>query len=255
MKKLVILATVLFLFAAGTADGATVGNCLSEDFSGTPGADLTTKGWPHYSGDTLLLTGNTIDLGNSGDWQESGSYGSYRKALSSATGSLTLGQQYIIQGSFEFASTPPANEWWRVTDSFDEGTLIGLGMDFQMNGTATSTLSSVIGGAGFGGSSQYDIGLLSTNTLYDARIVITEGGVVDTDDTISWEWKARSSSTWNVVATRTGSFVSQDTAMIDHSGGYNGFIDTISVDVIPEPATLALLLLGGLAMLRRRGKS
>ncbi len=68
------------------------------------------------------------------------------------------------------------------------------------------------------------------------------------DGTANWQ----SFSLDLTAAGVTGSNITLTVAIDNDSGSENFFIDNVSFDGVPEPASLALLSLGGLAMLRRR---
>ena len=77
-RMLILIAAVLL--SAGTA-GAAVFTLLEEDFSGTPGDNLTTKGWMNNSAGSgaIQLQSTEIDEGNSGATISGEDYVNYKK--------------------------------------------------------------------------------------------------------------------------------------------------------------------------------
>ena len=175
----------------------------------------------------ITLNATSIDVGDSGDFAPGLSTG-YTKAVSVSDSGIPLGGQLIAQGSFSFAQASNPDNWFRIVSVYDTGTLIGPGVDFQWQNDGDVTASAT-GGAGFRRASQ-NVGPLSTNTLYDVRLVITEGGTGDEDDTISYEYKARSSDKWNVIGSDTGDFQGIDTYSMD-GDNFSGLVDSVSLTV------------------------
>ena len=253
-----VLTTAMFI-VVGCTDATVPAVLLSEDFSGTAGADLTTKGWSHASGAPIVLSTTTIDEGNSGDPVAVGSYTSYAKALSSPVNSLADGDQLIVTASFTFSRAHPTPDkgWFRPVSFYETGETMGPSMHIHIEeerGGGVHVDFAGNGGVDFSSGELFciDAGNLQINTLYDMRVMIAGGTPWDT---ISYWWKPRSNGTWNhLYSTTPGTYTLNpiDRAGIDGNSRFNGLIDTISVTLTPEPATLALLLLGGLAMLRRR---
>lgn len=192
---------------------------LEEDFSGTPGADLTTKGWNKIH-NTYQLSSTTIDVGNSGVQPFSG-YTNYTKEA--VVSSLGENEKLILEWSFEFGST--GDGWQRVGLNLANSTRsYGHSWNTQEDNGGYQT------GGTYTGGSQFHVGVLP-DTLTDYRIVLT-------DTTISNEWKPRSSSTWNIIAVNTGSFDAIDEVSID-SVNDNFNIDTISLklkSLTPQPS-------------------
>ena len=209
------------------ADTVNANVLLYEDFSGVPGDDLTSKGWDHQGGAPIALNRNVIDVGYSGDFSPSLSAG-YSKSVSVSDDRIPLGGQLIAQGSFAFDQGSNHDDYLRIVHVYDSGTLRGPGVVFHWQ-DGGDIMADTTGGAGFGTASQ-NVGPLSVNTLYDVRLVISEGGTGDEDDTISYEYKARSSDTWNVIGSNSGDFQGVDTFSMD-GRNYVGLIDTVSLTV------------------------
>ena len=191
---------------SGTENIVTV---LEEDFSGTPGTDLTTRGWTKIS-NTYQFSSTTIDVGNSGAQPFSG-YTNYTKKA--AVNSLGGDDKLILEWSFEFGST--GDGWQRVGLNLANSTRsYGHSWNTQEGNGGYQT------GGTYTGGGQFNVGV-PQDTLTDYRMVLT-------DTTISHEWKPRSSGTWNVIAANTGSFGAIDEVFID-SDNDNFNIDTISL--------------------------
>lgn len=121
--------------------------------------------------------------------------------------------------------------------NFSGGTL-GFGFDVKSGGTINIS-GGVIDGTDFDVDSTGTVNLTGTAFFLDG-IAIGSGTVADRD----------------AILTGTlldGSAISLDLASANASGvGYFHTDSTLTVSVIPEPGSLALLGLGGLALLRRR---
>ena len=76
-----------------------------------------------------------------------------------------------------------------------------------------------------------------------------------------WQWSMDGGSSWTLGRDTLGTGTSNNASnWLGFSNGYcaagfqynTAYIDDIVVDIIPEPMTLSLLGLGGLALIRRR---
>ena len=198
---------------------------LEEDFSGTPGADLTTKGW-NKKLNTIQLHSTNIDEGNSGRLA-TGNYARYTQAFDSNIASLDASEELIIEWSVQYDSV--ADGWVRVGVNKTNSTL-GYGQTYNTQDVAIGHTS----GSDYGANGNFPVSL-SPDTLYDMRTVVT-------DTTIAHEYKERSSSIWNVANFATGTFSGTgiDEAFID--GQNSGFLmDTLSVklnEFVSQPPPL-----------------
>ena len=233
---LFLVLTMTMFILGGCTDAKVPTVLLSEDFSGTAGADLTTKRWSHSSGDPIVLSTTTIDEGNSGDPVGGGSYTSYRKALSSPVNSLADGDQLIVTASFTFSKAHPKPDagWFRPVSFFETGETTGASMHMHVEeerGGGVHVDFAGNGGVDFGSPELFciDAGNLQINTLYDMQVMISGGTPLDT---ISYWWKPRSSGTWNQLYSTTYTFRSIDRVGIDGNARFDGLIDTITVTLV-----------------------
>ena len=208
ITSMVVLITSLFVFA-GTA--SALDRLMSEDFSGTPGDDLNTKGWTGSGGEIVRDDTTTIDEGNSGS--VSGSYARRVMPFAEPLDSLGRGEEMIAKWSFQFPSD--ATGWVRFGLNLT-GEQWGYGVVMNLDEGNFGTI---------GGNHDFPQGpfaaTLSPDTLYDVRTVLTA-------TSISHQYKKRSSETWIVGLSGTGTFSSVDGSHVDGSM-YGGRIDTLSV--------------------------
>ena len=206
-----LFLTTVLLVSAGTASATIL---VEEDFSGTPGANLTTKSWTNLGGPRIDLQSTTIDVDNSAALTTS-SYSHYGRQFPSPVESLAEGDELIIQWSFWM--DPGADGWVRFGVNKADSNL-GYGQTYNTHDLAIGQT----GGGDFpsGLSSIF----LADNILYDMRTVVTATA-------ISYEFKERSSPTWTPAPlSGSGEFSATgvDEAYID--GQNTGFfIDTLSV--------------------------
>ena len=128
------LARFYGIHFAGTPN---VNVLLSENFSGIPGDDLTSKGWDHQGGAPITLNRTVIDVGSSGDFSPSLSAG-YTKSVSVSDDGIPLGGQLIAQGSFAFHQDSNHDDYLRIVHVYDTGTLRGPGVVFNWRDGAIS---------------------------------------------------------------------------------------------------------------------
>ena len=206
---LFILATALFLFA-GTANAGVL---VSEDFSGTPGDDLTDNGWTAKA-DTIQVQSTMIDVGNSGALV-TGNYTRYTREFPSNLDSLAADEELVVQWAFQFDAA--VDGWVRVGVNLTDSDL-GYGQTYNIQDVAIGHTS----GATYGGNGLFRVQLLA-DTLYDMRMVLTP-------TTISHEYKERSTLDWLVAHTGLGKFHAAGVGEAFIDGQNTGFhLDTISV--------------------------
>lgn len=222
-----VLVTAVFFFA-GTANAA-VFTLMEEDFSGTPGANLTTNGWTAVHGQ-IQLDATTIDEGNSASMTDENTYTHYNKPFSEIS-TIGAGEELTIQWSLQFGADEVG--WSRFGVGLThEPTMYGMSFNkdeisFGFAGGISGTTNHP--NSFFSGHSVTHI--LLPDTLYDLRTVITGGPDPNdpVDDMIKFEYKARTSETWEPpVHSAVGAFFSVNESYIDAmNSGF--FIDTLSV--------------------------
>ena len=226
-RMLILIAAVLL--SAGTA-GAAVFTLLEEDFSGTPGDNLTTKGWMNNSAGSgaIQLQSTEIDEGNSGATISGEDYVNYKKPFPEFH-TLSAGEELITQWSLRFA--PEATGWSRAGLKLTgEETVYAI--SFNKDEVRLSTRGGTDYQTGNPNSffpRQGGIVFVPADTLYDLRTVITGGDPnIDDDDMIRFEHKGRLSDTWETAHSAAGTFLSVDEVFIDAQNA-GLFIDTFSV--------------------------
>ena len=184
---------------------------MSEDFSGTPSADLNTKGWTGTGGEIVLDDTTPIDEGHSGS--VSGAYAKRDIPFAKPVDSLGPDEEMIVKWSFQFPSN--AKGWVRFALKLT-GEQWGYGVAMNLDEGNFGTV---------GGNTDFPQGpfaaTLIPDTLYDVRTVLTA-------ISISYQYKKRSSLTWTVGHSGTGTFSSVDAVFIDGCL-YDGRIDSLSV--------------------------
>jgi len=231
-------AAVIAQYNMGEDDaGAAAGSIGNDPTTAAVGGDLARFGDPTYSSD-VPAGGSTLSMAFDGD-------GDY---YSSSAPTTDLSQDITI--SFDAKGSNGAGGF-----SF----LISLGSNFggiqvvEIGGTVTTFMAGGPG-AGDGGFDldgdtdwhHYDLAWDSDITTLTLSV---DGGVVSTQvatpangqitDFFTIGGNSRSSDPGNLADPL-------------FEGSFNGNIDNVVVDVVPEPGSLALLGLGGLALLRRR---
>ena len=171
-RWLVLIAAV-FLFA-GTTSAVVPPFLFTEDFSGTPGDDLSTKGW--IESDQIDLSGTVIDVGNSGQRVHDGYAKNSNLYSLSLIDPLDLapGQQYIVEHYVEFVEPIANNNWFRLglANPAGDGPVIWLGREGP---SPTNTHIKFDGGADF--ASQGTAVVINQGELIGLRVVQTKFGV------------------------------------------------------------------------------
>ena len=250
MLRFVLIATLFFV--TSTANATVL---FFEDFEGTPGETLTDLGWSGSGGNIILDDTTTVVSGNSGKIVGSGSYFSTTFDFSDITSLGAVGNQLIASGTLLTNATYPAGKFLRFINLGNVGD--GSGSSIYPAWEFGRTDIKGQGGTGSAPGGFPDPPVLFepellTDTLYDFRNIYTEGGPGATDDTFQKEYKLSSSGTWIDVGSSSGTFKAKDSWVIDSDIGSVVHIDNLKLEYIPEPASLAMLSLGGLLMLRRR---
>ncbi|MBN1943889.1 MAG: PEP-CTERM sorting domain-containing protein [Phycisphaerae bacterium] len=232
MRKLMTVWMVLALVASAQA-GTTV---LSEDFEGAaPGTSINGyNGWTATS--NMVISSGVIDSGQSASWSGGG-----------VTWDTGAGQA--------FSYTPTAEEYYILTATLYSPTTSGTDAELHFrNGSNPET--QLQGVTICYGDMQF--GLLNTSAV----IHVTPQPTIPTDvmmifegNTSDYYYRANGTTEWTHAGGFTGlgwSIDAYDEVFFMGHGGYAGGIDTIHLEVAPEPATMSLLAFGGLGVLFRR---
>ena len=256
-----LAAVLLSSAAAGSGYGSPI---FSDNFDGGSG-DLngttpdTTTGANWVAGSLFKADGSTTD-----------SLGSATLAFTPVNGSI-----YTLDASVSgLGSDVGDTDWFGLGfvngqsttetsgDRFVNGTVSGSAwmlvrgdQNYDPNVNGVSGTGAVDGGL-VGGLTGYHLTPITTEI--DLRIVLdTTAGVDPTDWTATWSAKRAADSSYTVVRTENllaGTTISA--VGISRSGeGITGTVESFSLNVIPEPATIGMLGLGALiTLLIRRYK-
>ncbi len=240
MKKLITVLALVLLFTAST-QAATI--LMDEDFdSATGGVDLSTlAGWT--ASGVAILTASPVDGGTMGIQGAAGS-GLYSYALTDS--GLAAGEFYRFEAYLDIPDTTNgAMVHLQVSET-------GLAKHFQIVLEDDGTLTQDVYISSGGGSGSRARVMLPSASSYAirARLDISASGIVSSYDDGSG-WQALGSTAVGASAP----LVNMRAYLWSAGGGGlagTAQADTISVVVLPEPATLAVLALGGFAVLLRR---
>ena len=266
MKNLVIMLTAVMLLAG--AAGAVI--VFEEDFTGAVGADITTLGWVNMNGTSwpITISDTVIDVGQSAQTPETGNNGpvSYIYDFADVTLETPLPGQYFqltaaMRGMDGIASVYLHGK----TRAASNGNMTAriehqdIWHDPDQPGSETLKLQ-------LPGNPYFDSGPVSTGTVDETvyvRLTATPGVNAGPDfGSTTLEYSATSASgPWTTVASTTlGGFFEVQSIEIGQGYGQDGptwqqpMLDSIKLELLPEPATLVVLGIGSLAvLLKRRG--
>ena len=253
-RAIVVLALAFGLLqAASTAGAAPV---FSDDFD-----DGTTGNW--YRGGT---NGTLSNAGTTLNWAEAGSGGDEVIGRSFTTQALGIGEtlqfkfdytmtggvSIVRAGLFDTATTVAADGFQPANDGYDGYYTFLRDNSSSANNARFEDESSdyiLAGGTTIGSATtQFDMQL---NTQYLVVFDVTRTSASQIDTLIEFNSSDGSTTHMSVTGTDTTNLqTSFDGAFIRTTGG-PVVLDNISVTLIPEPATIALVA-GGLLGLRRR---
>jgi hypothetical protein len=225
MRSLVMMVMVGLLAAAPA--GATT--LFWEDFEGTVGNDISTLGWTDGDTGGANISATVIDSGKSAIAAGVSSAPLYRQNLAVAH-TLGLGEYYVYTGVLE--ATGDDAYVYMVPSA---GTFVYVRLDDDNN--------------------------LFLGTESGAEEVSANTGVSKiyfkmTTDAASTTLEYGATSALGSLLTDANSGIGSFSSTWLRVGGFNGStgaaMDSLKLDVVPEPATVALLAVGGLAGLLRR---
>lgn len=207
-----------------------------EDFDGVNGADLTTLGWTHMLGSSILIDNTVIDSGNAAHRSGGGASSDfYEKALPGGAYTLSENEHFAYEVVMKVPVVGFNPSGWLVLGQSGGG-------DYK--GTLVSLYPSEIdlGSDGIaGGTVSYSTAAASVNTTYHLR-----GTLSATETTL--EYSSNGGSTWTPLTIAGGDQGGQ--SMIDeirirsgncHAGGGEVLWDSIKLEVKCVPAWVAEL--------------
>jgi len=230
MKNVARLAGLVVLALAMVSPAAVV---FSDDFSGVDGSAWDASKWDvaAYSGAAgASVSGGVGTLGTAGNYNFPQVW-----AVSTFTGTLSPGQS--VTYSADILSYYGYNATARV---WVDGAVTVF---IDKTDWGAANVSVDVGGANVWTGSGVPTGF--SITLTDATYAISLPGTSTDTGSLNGTHSLASSYTGNGAL---GFFVQNNT------GWAQCFmeVDNVAIDVVPEPMTLAMLAMGGLAMLRRR---
>jgi hypothetical protein len=248
-RSLLIFAAVAMLSL--TAASTQAGVIYQDDFSGSDGANLfgtgpdvdNNGGGNTWSGTNGVFEANGDVSGNGGVWLP---FNPTSGNIYQLSGSIDMtGGDWITLG---FNSSNPDAHF-----NTTAGTPYGTALVRVDNNDATSDFTT-FDGEGLNGQGDFETGNNGFNVI---------DIVLDATDANSANWTVAFSVDGNLVAgpntiTESGTWPGTgDLGTIQYVGfssvgSSTGVIDDFSLTIIPEPATMSLLALGGLGLLRRR---
>jgi hypothetical protein len=267
MKRCLSLTIVLGLLTTAVSYGATVGNppswnLFDSDAGGATG--LKDLGWTeggHPFDETLSATTTTISFGASGTKTDRAVL---RSPTFSAAGDWTMEMRVRYGEGDRNQINNLSGGGWEVRTGVNDGNapgylLVGTGAGIVGDArTPGNTNCSAASTAGLGchefGTIFPDLNLTNLNVFRvtveggQASIYISENGFNDT---------ARFGGTWSASGGGNLQFYldSTDGTLDEVEIDYVRAADGAFTPAIPEPATMALLGLGGLLLIRRRRRA
>jgi len=146
----------------------------------------------------------------------------------------------VVQGYSGAVSSGDWEQWFDLNPSYDMGT--GISQTIFLNAGTTYIFSFLYNGGGGGTTSEISFSLISgLETLFSGLVSTASMNVYN-----GTLWKTYSST---FIPSNSG----LDTLSFVPNGSWSGgFIDAVTISVIPEPATLLLLGLGALFLRRKK---
>ncbi len=129
----------------------------------------------------------------------------------------------------------------------------GVGLGIGGDDISYQVLSGAAPTATIDNTTVTRVAAVDFKTWYDVRIVINQVAGFD-NDTADLYYKLSSSSEWITITTglATNQDLGTNVYIKAYGGDYLAAIDNMSLTIVPEPATMALLGFGSLMLARRR---
>jgi len=245
-RKILLLAGTISCIGIATEAGAViVGLDSAESFAVLGGSTVTN------TGDTVLIG----DLGVYPGLAITGFYGTTENdGPGTFTGSAHQGDAVAQQAQADALATYISLENLTFTQDL---TGQNLGGQTLMEGTYNfNTSADLTGVLTLDGPGIYVFQIGSTLTTAENDAVVN---FINGADPFNVYWQVGSSATLLANTVFGGTIIADQSISLENGASVegrlialNGAVTLINNTVVPEPATLSLLLLGGLALLRRR---
>lgn len=227
-------------WSGATSGGGPESGHLVEDFEGFPTGALPINGWTGFSDNHAIVDTNTIQGMRS--WRQT----SLGDTFADSSSSPTVASEFGIMASMvriDITAGPNLFQWNTIapTNTFNTR------LNFETDGTISAL--QVVDGAGVFFPTT---GTWSSGETFQIAVETTPAGVLNVykdaalifsgvEINFALTGTAQGSNRW-------GGFIVNEAG----STGNTMTLDQFSGELIPEPSSLALLALGGLAALRRR---
>lgn len=225
------LTSILILVLANLAMASPVGVYVNDTFSG---GSLDTNVWNSYvgAGASVTVAGGNLTLTSPGNWSD------YSGVNSKATVKPDAGQTVILASTGMTTPDWSIGAYWGLEGDANNSILIYR--DNTGQGNSSTVLNVKVNGTNQATT------LMASNTMNGAFTILwSQGGVaVEHNGSLLFD-SAVSAPYWALPGTAMrADFMSWGNSTLT--------ISDATLEVVPEPATMLLLGLGGLAFLRRR---